>query len=140
MSLFLGRRISLFVPEDERCFVAMNQRMPRERSSGPKSPTAWHYRFPETQSKRKELQDKCGRKCIATHEDGRLLDPVCQYRSRKGGKKHITCQVDAAGCRAALSRERLNRDDERLAEIRLKCKKTLDDSERKTSFRAARKT
>ena len=136
----MGRRISLFVTEDERCFVSMKQTMPQKSNSGPKSPTAWHYRYPQTQPERKELQEKCGRKCIATHEDGRLLDPVCQYRSRKGGAKRITCQVDVAGCHAALSRERLNQDDERLAEIRRKCKKALDDSKRKSSFRAGLRT
>jgi len=49
--------------------------------------------------------------------------------------------VDAAGCHAALARERLNGDEGRLAEIRHKCKKTLDaSSKRATFFKEAQKT
>jgi hypothetical protein len=97
------------------------------RSSGspPNSPTAWHHRYPQTQEQRSELELECGQKCIATHEDGRLLNPLCQYRSRKDGRKHVTCEIDPVGCRAAMSRARLNRREDRLSSVREKCKKTL---------------
>jgi len=106
--------------------------MVRRSSRRPKSPTAWHYRFPTTQAERRELEARCGTKCFGNVEDGRLLDPVCQYRARRGGAKHVTCDVDVQGCHAALARERLNRgrgDDatarHRLRNIRAKCEATL---------------
>lgn len=109
------------------------------RSSGrrPKSPTAWHYRYPATQAERRELEAQCGAKCFGNVEDGRLLDPVCQYRARRQGPKHVTCDVDVQGCHAALARERLNRwrGDEatarhRLRNIRAKCEATLKAHEK----------
>lgn len=64
-------------------------------------------------------------RCFGSEEDGRLVDPICQYRSTQGGPRHITCEIDKQGCRAAMARERLNRNSERLRHIRKKCKATL---------------
>lgn len=70
------------------------------------------------------MEEQCGAGvCFGSEEEGRLLDPICQYRSRKGSGKHVTCEVDAQGCRAALARERLNRNEERLRRLRRKCEK-----------------
>ena len=98
----------------------------RKRSSrSPKSATAWHYRFPSSVKERREVEAKCGPRCFATHEDGRLIDPLCQYRSRRGGAKHVTCELDRAGCLAAERRERLNRNSKRLTSIRRSCRRLL---------------
>jgi hypothetical protein len=99
--------------------------MARRHSGHPKILSSWHFRFPQSQQERHEVRKKCSSKCFGSDEEGRLVDPICQYRSTQHGPKHITCEIDAAGCKAALARERMNRNEERLQHIRKKCKATL---------------
>lgn len=88
----------------------------------------WRDRFPRTQRERQEVEATCGAgACFGSYEDGRLLDPVCQYRATKHGPRRITCEKD--GCWAALARERLNQNQTRIKKIEKLCQAQMKSSE-----------